>query len=53
MDFSCVELATLAGVHNVLGVGDGGWLIEAMSERLSDKSPQGRVMSARSGVDLT
>ena len=52
MDLSCVELSTLAAAHNVLGVGDGSWPIEALSECLSDKIPRGRVISARSGVDL-
>ena len=52
MDLSCIELATLTVAHNVPGVSDGGWPIEALSERLFDKSPRGRVMSARSVVDL-
>ena len=34
MSLSCIELAALAAAYDVLSVGDSGWPVETLSERL-------------------
>jgi hypothetical protein len=47
-----VELAPLAGAHNLVGVGDRGGLVEALAERVAHKGARRRVVAAHARVDV-
>src|SRR6185437_12179348 len=49
----CVELATLAGPHDVGGVGDCGVPVKALSKRVTHEGARRGVMTAGASVDVT
>jgi hypothetical protein len=49
---SSVELATLAGPHDVSGVGDRGGPIETLPKRVTHEGERRSVMAADAGVDV-
>ena len=50
---SSVKLATLAGPHDIGGVGDRGGPVEALSKRVTHESAWGGVMAADASMDVT
>ena len=51
--FSSIELATLAGPHNVGGVGDRGGPIETLPKRVTHEGSWCVVMTAGASMDVT
>ena len=49
---SSVELATLAGSHNIGGVGDRGGPIETLPKHVTHDGARRSVMAADAGVDV-
>ena len=49
---SRVELATLAGPHNVSGVGDRGGPIETLPKRVTHEGARRGVMAADASMDV-
>jgi hypothetical protein len=49
---SCVELTPLAGAYNPSGVGHRGWLVEALSESVSDEGSRCCMVTASPQVYL-
>jgi hypothetical protein len=47
-----VELAPLAGAHNLVGVGDRGGPVEALAERIAHEGARRRVVAAHARVDV-
>ena len=52
MCFSSIELAPLAGPHNVSGVSDCGGPVKALSKSVTHESARRSVMAADAGVDV-
>ena len=52
MCFSSVELATLAGSHDVSGVGDRGGLVETLPKCVTLEGARRSVMATDAGVDV-
>ena len=52
MCFSSIELASLAGPHNVGGVGDRGGPVKALPKRVTHESAWRGVMAADAGMDV-
>ena len=50
---SSIELATLAGPHDVGGVGDRGGPVKALSKRVTHEGARRGVMTAGASVDVT
>ena len=50
--FSSIELATLAGPHNVGGVSDGGGPVKALPERVTHEGAWRSVMAADASMDV-
>ena len=50
--FLSIELAALAGPHNVGGVGDRGGPIETLPKRVTHEGARRSVMAADAGVDV-
>ena len=50
--FSSVELATLAGPHDVGGVGDRGGPVKALTKRVTHKGARRGVVTTDAGVDV-
>ena len=48
-----VELATLAGPHNIGGVGDRGGPVKALSKRVTHVGARRGVMTTGASVDVT
>jgi hypothetical protein len=48
-----VELAPLAGVHNHIGIGDRGGLVEALVKRVSYEGARCRVVATHARVDVS
>jgi hypothetical protein len=46
MGLPCVVLASFAGAYQLNGIGDHGWPIETLLERISDEGSRRRVMTA-------
>jgi hypothetical protein len=49
---SSIELATLAGPHDVGGVGDRGGPVKTLSKRITHEGPQRGIMTAGASVDV-
>ena len=47
-----VELAAFACSHDLCGIGDRGWLVETLSERVAYEGAWRYVMAAGSSVDV-
>ena len=47
-----IELAPLAGPHDLSGIGDCSGLVETLPERVAHEGAWRRVMAAGSGVDV-
>jgi hypothetical protein len=47
-----IKLAPLAGVHNLLGVGNRRQPVESLAERVPNQGSRHSVMSACSAVDV-
>jgi hypothetical protein len=47
-----IELASLAGAHDLAGVGDCGGLVKALAERVAHEGAWCRVMAAHAHVDV-
>ena len=52
MRLSGVELAPLAGPHDLDGVGDCSWPVKALPECIAHEGARRRVVAADSGVDV-
>ena len=50
--FSSVELATLAGPHDVGGVGDRGGPVETLPKRVTHEGARRGVVTANANVDV-
>ena len=50
--FSSIELATLAGPHNVGGVGDRSGPVKALPERVTHEGAWRGVMAADASMDV-
>ena len=50
--FSSIELAPLAGPHNVGGVGDRGGPIKSLPEHVTHEGARCGVMAADAGMDV-
>jgi hypothetical protein len=48
-----VELAPLAGAHNLVGVGDRGGPIEALAECIAHEGVRRRVVTTHARVDVS
>ena len=48
-----VELAPLAGAHDLVGVGNRCGLVEALAKRVAHEGARCRVMAAHACVDVT
>jgi hypothetical protein len=48
-----VELAALAGLHNISGVGDRSGLVKALSKRVAHEGTRRGVVTADASVDVT
>jgi len=48
-----VELEAFARSHDLCGIGDRGWLVETLSERVAHESAWRRMMATYSGVDVS
>jgi hypothetical protein len=48
-----VELAPLAGVHNLIGVGDHGGPVEALAKRFAYEGARCRVVATHARVDVS
>ena len=53
MHFSSVELATLAGPHDVGGIGDCGGPVKALPKRITHEGARRGVVTADASVDVT
>ena len=53
MCFSSIELAPLAGPHNVSGVGDRGGPVKALPKCVTHESAWRGVMAADASMDVT
>ena len=53
MRLPIVELATLAGPHDIGGVGDRGGLVKTLSKCVTHKGSWRGVMTAGASVDVT
>ena len=51
--FSSIELATLAGLYDVGGVGDRSGLVKALSKRVAHEGTWRGVVTADASVDVT
>jgi hypothetical protein len=47
-----VELAPFAGAHDLAGVSDRSWPVEALAERIAHEGAWRRVVSAHARVDV-
>ena len=50
--FSSIELATLAGPHNVGGVGDRGGPVKTLPKRVAHEGAWRSVMATYAGMDV-
>ena len=50
--FSSIELATLAGPHNVGGVGDRGGLVKTLPKCVTHEGARRSMMATYAGVDV-
>ena len=50
--FSSIELATLAGPHDVSGVSDRGGPVKALSKRITHEGARRGVVTADASVDV-
>ena len=48
-----VELAAFACSHDLCGVGDRGWPVETLSERVAHEGAWRHMMATDSGVDVS
>ena len=48
-----VELAALAGPHDLCGIGDCGWPVETLSKHVAHKGAWHRMMATYSDVDVS
>jgi len=53
MCFSSIELAPLAGPHNVSGIGDCGGPVKALSKRVTHEGARRGVVTADASMDVT
>ena len=47
-----VKLAALAGLHDLVGVGDCGGPVEVLPKCIADEGARHRVVTANSGMDV-
>ena len=53
MSLPSIVLAPFAGAHNLLGVGYGGRLVDALLERVSDQGSRHNMVTTDPTVDIT
>ena len=53
MRLTGIELAAFACSHDLHGVGDRGWLVETLSERVAHEGAWRRMMATNYGMDVS